>query len=342
MNQMKPVIFVVAILITLTFILPSLLVLPFSGKKTVEKLGDSETPTTQPPPSNNEPATEVGVLRSATNNIEKLPIEEYVIGVVASEMPANFEPEALKAQALTARTYITSHLLNADNANLPEGADVADTVNYQVYKDKSELKKSWGKNYDSNYKKVANAVKQTQDKILTYEEKPITASFFSASNGFTENAEDYWENQVPYLKSVESPWDSKESPEFESQISLSTKEFEQKLGVDIGKGADVGRIIARTPGKKVAEVEINGKKFTGREIREKLGLRSTDFDWVHKGDAIIITTKGFGHGVGMSQYGANGMAKEGKDYQEIVNHYYHGVKISDIRPYFDQKLAFNQ
>ncbi|CAM4165366.1 stage II sporulation protein D [Lederbergia lenta] len=342
MKQIKPVIIIVALLITLTFTLPSLLVLPFSGEKPVGKLNEVQAPAPQQSTSTKESTTEVAVLRSATNNIEKLPIEEYVIGVVASEMPVEFEPEALKAQALTARTYITSHLINPNNGNLPEGVDVSDTVNHQVFKNQAELKKSWGKNYEKNYKKIERAVKETQNKILTYKEKPITASFFSASNGYTENAEDYWENQVPYLKSVKSPWDSKESPEFESQMTLSTKEFEQKLGVKIGKGTDVGTILARTPGKKVAEIEINGKKFTGREIREKLELRSTDFSWIHKGDSIIITTKGYGHGIGMSQYGANGMAKEGKDYQEIVNHYYKDVKISDIEPFFDQKLASTQ
>lgn len=335
MKQLKPILSVVMILIALTFTLPSLLVLPFSGEKTKGKLTESQTaPIEKAKPK--ESATEVAVFRSSTNQIETLPLEEYVIGVVASEMPPDFEFEALKAQAITARTYITSHLLNGDKSNVPGGADVTDTTSFQVYKSEADLKKLYGKNY--NWDKIAKAVKATEGEILTYKEKPIYAFFFSTSNGYTENAEDYWENQVPYLKSVESPWDS-EAPKFESQTTLSIDEFQNKLGITIDKSGDIGEIIAYTPGKKIAKIEIGGKEFTGREIREKLGLRSTAFKWVRKGDSITITTEGYGHGVGMSQYGANGMAKEGKNYQDIVNHYYQGVAISDVHQYFDKKLA---
>jgi len=337
MKQLKPAFILAAILLALSFTIPAILVLPFTNEKTEGELAEQKE--VQPKQTMKESSTEVAVFRTKTNKIEKLPLEEYVIGVVASEMPAEFETEALKAQALAARTYIVNHLQSLpDKESIPEGANIKDTVDHQVYKNKSELKKQWGKDFEWKYKKVAEAVKDTAGQILTYNEKPITASFFSTSNGYTENAEDYWKNQIPYLKSVESPWDSK-SPKFNSQKVLTISEFEQKLGVKIGNGKDIGTVTGRTSGKKVATVTINGKNFTGREIREKLDLRSTDFTWIRKKDSIVISTKGFGHGVGMSQYGANGMAKEGKTYDEIVTHYYQGIAISNVDQIDDQKLA---
>lgn len=331
MKQLKPIVMIAAILIALTFTLPSLLVMPFSKEKTSMKLIEKVDPV--PSSSTEHPAQEVAVFRSVSKTIEKLPLEEYLVGVVASEMPAEFEIEALKAQALAARTYTMSYLLHSDKSGLPEGADISDTVTHQVFKNEKELKKEWGKDFKWKLEKIKNAVKATEGEILTYNEKPITAQYFSTSNGFTENAEDYWENQVPYLRSVESPWDSK-SPKFEGQKELSIQDFEEKLGVKIGADGDIGTVTARTSGKKVASVSIGGKQFTGRQIREKLDLKSTDFSWVRKGDLIIVTTKGYGHGVGMSQYGANGMAKEGKNYRDIVNHYYQDVAISKTNQFF--------
>ncbi|WP_334110123.1 stage II sporulation protein D, partial [Anoxybacillus sp.] len=162
-----------------------------------------------------------------------------------------------------------------------------------------------------------------------YNNEPIEAAFFSTSNGYTENSEAYWQNAFPYLTSVESPWDE-QSPKFYEQVTFSVREFEQRLGVTLPKDGSVGKVIARTPGKRVALVDINGKQLTGREVREKLQLKSTDFTWTRQGHNIVITTKGYGHGVGMSQYGANFLAKQGKTYKDIVTYYYQGVRIQDV------------
>lgn len=162
--------------------------------------------------------------------------------------------------------------------------------------------------------------------------------FFSTSNGYTENSEAYWGNAFPYLKSVASPWD-KDSPKFYNQTAMSVSEFEQKLGVTLPKDGSVGNLLGRTPGKRVEAVQINGKKLTGREVRERLGLKSTDFTWMRKGNEIIITTKGYGHGVGMSQYGANFMAKTGKTYDEIIKYYYRGVSISSATAFLNKLTA---
>ncbi|MDQ0214124.1 stage II sporulation protein D [Oikeobacillus pervagus] len=337
MKKLNPVIVALSILLVAAMAVPALLVLPFSSNDQAKgKLGEQLEKPTKSNTNQPESSIEVSVFRSNQNTVEKLPLEKYVAGVVAAEMPADFEKEALKAQALSARTFIVKKIMNPTNGTLPQNADVTDTIQHQVYKNQQELKGIWGKGFDWKMKKIEKAVSETAGQILTYNGEPIEASFFSTSNGFTENSESYWNHSIPYLKSVESPWD-KNSPKFQSKKSLKLSEFEAKLGVKLNTTKDVGIITARTPGKRVATVKIGNQELTGREVREKLDLRSTDFSWVLKGDEIIITTKGYGHGVGMSQYGANGMAKEGKNYKEIVKHYYQDVEISP-----SEKLLANQ
>ncbi|WP_280770535.1 stage II sporulation protein D [Salipaludibacillus daqingensis] len=269
----------------------------------------------------------VSVFRSNNEMIEEVPLEEYIIGVVASEMPASYEMEALKAQALTARTYLVRQMIDGNDLNLPEGADVTDTVMHQVYKNDDELKETWGNDYEWKISRVRKAALETEGQIITYEEEPITATFFSTSNGYTENSEEYWENEIPYLRSVESPWD-KDSPRYEGDRQMTVNEFEQELGVQLADG-EVGKIISRTTGGRVAKVEIGEQTFSGREIRDALELDSSDFDWERNGDNVVIQTRGWGHGVGMSQYGADSMAKSGKTYREIIDHYYHNVHIEE-------------
>ncbi|MDQ1143616.1 stage II sporulation protein D [Bacillus sp. SORGH_AS 510] len=331
MKKIKPLIVLATLLIALTLVVPAVLVLPFSDEhKASGKLGEELKKT-----SNNEAqasstadmAVEVAVFRSAKSKIEKVNLEDYLVGVVAAEMPADFKEEALKAQALTARTYIVKRLVSKDTLGAPKGAQVTDTVIHQVYKSDEELRRAWGTDYDWKMKKVLEAVRSTAGQILTYKGEAIQATFFSTSNGYTENSEDYWGGNIPYLKSVSSPWDKK-SPKFNSQKVMTVKEFEAKLGVKVGAGSQIGKIVERTTGKRVAKVDFSGKVLSGKDIREKLDLRSSDFAWERKGANIVITTKGFGHGVGMSQYGANGMAEEGKNYKDIVKHYYQGVEIT--------------
>ncbi|WML41590.1 stage II sporulation protein D [Neobacillus sp. OS1-2] len=339
MKKFKPLIVLASLLIALTLIIPAVLVLPFSGEhqasgklgEDLTKKGGSQTKEANATPQATDPAVEVAVFRSAKSKIETVQLENYLVGVVAAEMNADFKEEALKAQALAARTYIVNRLVNKDTIGVPKGAQVTDTQNNQVYKNDDELRKQWGADYEWKRKKILDAVRATGGQILTYDGKPIDALFFSTSNGYTENSEDYWPSKFPYLRSVSSPWD-KQSPKFTSQKVLPVKEFESLLGVKIGAGSTIGKIVERTTGKRVGKVDFNGKVLTGKDVRDKLDLRSSDFAWERKGDNIVITTKGFGHGVGMSQYGANGMAEEGADYQEIVKHYYQGVEISPADP----------
>ena len=339
MKQNKFIILTVAVLLIITFAVPSLLVLPFSSEKASGKLDEQLSKKTSG--DDGEWLTKgpaVSVFRSDQKEVEKLPIEKYVIGVVASEMPADFEEEALKAQALTARTYIINQLINQDHEGVPAGADVTDTVQHQVYKSLADLKSDWGSDYGWKLEKVTAAVKATAGQIITYQNQPITAAFFSTSNGYTENSQEYWANNVPYLQSVASPWDKK-SPKYLTKKTMPISEFEKKLGIHLGNDGSVGTVTARTSGKRVGTVEIGGKTFSGREVREQLDLNSSDFSWVKKGNQIIITTKGYGHGVGMSQYGANGMAKEGKTYKQIVAYYYKGIQIAADDAYLTKVTA---
>lgn len=172
---------------------------------------------------------------------------------------------------------------------------------------------------------------------MTYKGKPITASFFSTSNGYTENSEDYWKNEIPYLRSVESPWDKQISPKYKTTVTMPRSEFVGKLGladgaVPVSAGGDGNassflKVLSYTQGHRIESVRVGGKTFTGREVREKLGLRSSQFSLVMKNGEIEITTYGNGHGVGMSQYGAEGMAREGYEAKEILKHYYTNISF---------------
>lgn len=336
LNWKKSGIILVSILAAIILIIPSVIVIPFI------EAGENET--TQSNRHENDSILEldssftIKVFRTASSQVEDVPLEVYVARVVASEMPADFEMEALKAQALAARTFLVKHLLQGSQA--PENSHVKDTVEHQVYKNEDELRQLWGTDYSWKMKRIKQAVAETQGEIITYEGEPITAAFFSTSNGFTENSEDYWQNSIPYLRSVQSPWDE-ESPKFLNQKIVALDEVENKLGVDLSQ-QPIFSDLTRTESNRVETVTIGDKTFTGREVREALGLHSSDFSIVKKDHYLIFTTKGYGHGIGMSQYGANGMAKEGKTYKEIVQYYYKGATISDITPYLERMESSKQ
>ena len=268
----------------------------------------------------------VDVFVSKDSRIERVPLELYVRGVLAGEMPADFELEALKAQAIAARTYIVKQLAAGGGSGKKTG-DISDTVSHQVYVPLTELGTRWPEEQSTqSLARLTRAVQETRGLIMTYNGKPIEASFFSTSNGYTENSEDYWTLSLPYLRSVPSPWDQELSPRYEQTVTLSLDEFRRKLGV--GKGAErTMRILERTEGQRIKSVSIGGKTYTGRQVREKLGLASSQFGWSTGDGEITFTTYGYGHGVGMSQWGANGMAKSGEPAEAILQHYYTGVTI---------------
>lgn len=277
----------------------------------------------------------IKVYRTAKKTIETIPIESYIEGVVAAEMPAEFEVEALKAQAMAARTYIVRRLQAGHFDDVPQGAQVLDTVKHQAFLDPAELKARWKEQYEWKRERIRQAVKATAGMVLTYQGLPIDATFFSTSNGFTENADEYWEKPIPYLKSVASPWDS-ESPRYVEKITMQRAVFEQKLGVALDVPAMSGsdswyRILTKTTGNRIGKIRIGTKEFSGREFRERLGLNSAAFTLQLKGNTVEITTRGYGHGVGMSQWGANGMAKAGKSAEQIVKYFYQGIALENYQ-----------
>ena len=244
-------------------------------------------------------------------------LEEYVAGVVAAEMPAAFPEEALKAQAVAARTYQVRQMQAAGSSAVLY--DVG-----QACLSEAAQKEKWGESYALYAGKIRSAVCATAGEIMTYDGEPILAAFHAQSGGKTEDAENVWNAEVPYLKSVDSKED-RQAPNNETTVTIAAKTLADKLGV--AKDAAVS-VKKRTEAGYVAEVQAGDKTFSGREIREKLGLRSANFTIAKNGDGYLFTVHGYGHGAGMSQYGASFLAEQGKDYHEILRHYYTDISFS--------------
>ncbi len=251
---------------------------------------------------------------------------DYLIGVTAAEMPASFHKEALKAQAVAARTYyIRKSNKYKDNNPHKDGADVcSDFSHCQAYKDANTLKEQWGDEFKENYKKIKNAVESTDDEVIKFKGDLIDAVFHSTSSGRTQNAEDVWGGKVEYLKSVESAVDEK-SPRYKSQKTFTIDELKQKLNIN-SDGFDVGSIIYNE-GNTVESVTICSQSYKGTKIRSLLDLDSACFEIEVKDNYVIFNVKGYGHGVGMSQWGANFLAGDGYTYKQILKKYYTDVEI---------------
>lgn len=250
---------------------------------------------------------------------DKMLLDDYVYHVVAAEMPASFENEALKAQILATRTYT----LNKLEAN----KEFVFTKNLQAFNTEDELKQKWDEDYEKYSNKIKELVGETKNEIVTYEGKPIEAYYFSMSNGKTTNALAVFGTNKDYLQSVDSTIEDSSLNNFTVKKKISLNEFskilELNLPITIGD-------IKKDDSNRVLEIVINNKTFNGIDIRKKLNLRSTDFTIDVQENEVIITTNGYGHGVGLSQYGANLMAKEGFNYIDILKKYYTGVEITKI------------
>ena len=278
------------------------------------------------------------VLNSETGQITDVPVEEYVIGAVCAEMPASFETEAIKAQAVAAHTYAERQRLRAEISPDPElcGADFSDdTSKYQGFFDNDKIRRQYGDNYESYYSKIKDAVSEVLPYIITYEDEPIISAFHSMSSGKTESAENIWGTKLDYLVPVDSSYD-KDAPRYLDEVSYSgdelreilTEEFKDiKLDDDLKKWIEIKDV---SDSGTVLSVDVGDKNTSGSCLRDILGLRSACFDVKCKDNTFTFTTKGFGHGVGMSQYGANAMALEGKKWQDIIAHYYPHASIVKI------------
>lgn len=274
--------------------------------------------------NSNKDETVVRVL-TKNNIVEKINLEDYLVGVVSGEVPVSFEKEAIKAQAVAARTYALKQIENHKNYEY----DVKDDTSSQVYQTDEELRNKWGNNYDEYVKKIKECVNATEGEYVSYNNEVIYAFFFSTSNGKTEDNKNVFGKDLPYLKVVDSSFDESETKNFTTVKIVSLDDFYKQLNLEKSDELNITNII-KTESGRISNITINGTTFTGRDFQKRLSLRSNDFTIQKNYENVTITTKGFGHGVGMSQYGANALAKRHKTYDEILKYYYKGTKLQKL------------
>lgn len=308
---MKNKILLIVVLILLPFA-----VISFQKKETNFNLQQKE--------NKNNIKKEEYIIKLKQNNEEiiNLNLEDYIIGVVAGEMPASFEEEALKAQAIASRTY-AMYKHNKNN-----NYDVVATTSDQVYLTKDEMKNKWNQNYQKYFNKIEKAVNDTKGLVMKYHDEIIVAYYFAMSNGYTEDAINVFNEQKDYLTSVESNFEEEITANVVQTKTFTKAEFCNLLNISCEK-INI-KIEEKSPSGRINKININNKSFLGVDIRKILNLRSTDFVINLTNNEVQITTKGYGHGVGMSQYGANAMAKNGQNYENILKHYYQNITISEI------------
>jgi len=272
------------------------------------------------------------------DRVLELPLEEYVTGVVAAEMPARFALEALKAQAVVARTYTLRRMRMFGGKGCDQhrqGEICTDPAHSQAWISREEARRRWGiLNFYRFWPRIEQAVRETEGLMITYQGQPADPVYHSTSGGVTENSEDVWGESIPYLRSVPSP-EEEHSPRFRQEVVLSWQEIARRTGTDLATPAGGGsrpqlEVLEQSSTGRIKKLRLGDRVLTGMEIRELLGLPSTLFDWEVQGQQVRFRVRGYGHGVGMSQYGADGLAREGKDYRDIIKHYYTGVEIEPI------------
>lgn len=320
--SVKRIILASALLLAAQFLLPVLLLRPVAAR---------DEPAEMPPLRRSEAlsdaAQEVRLLQS-DGTVERCALDDYLWGVVAAEMPASFRPEALKAQAVAARTYW------AGRGNRHENADVCtDSGCCQAWVSRREAMAGWGERGEEYAGRIARAVAETDGLCVLYEGRPIRALFFSSAPGSTVDAQAVWGTALPYLVSVASP-EGDEVPNYHTRLTLTAQEVREAIG---GKYPDArldgapGEWFAdfvREPSGTVNTVRVGGVTLKGGEVRSLLGLRSACFTVTAAGEELTFDVTGYGHGVGMSQYGANAMAAQGKDFREILTWYYTGTEVA--------------
>lgn len=281
----------------------------------------------------NSAAQEISVFFSEEGATRTMELENYLTGVVCAEMPASFEKEALKAQAVAARSYAVYRIEN-QSADHPDAAVCTDFAHCKAYKELAAAQKDWGSDWGKYSEKIKQAVSETEGEILTYDGEVALAVFHSQSGGGrTENSSDVWGGDVPYLVSVESHGEEN-APNFYSTAVFSFDEFKEKIlslntQANINAPADIGEAVM-SEGGSVKSITVGGATFSGRELRTLFNLRSSCFKILADEKNVRFEVTGYGHGVGMSQYGANTMASEGYDYRQILTHYYSGTEIEGV------------
>ncbi len=324
-------------LVLLLFLLPVLrLKAPALAEKELSVLPATPTPAAadgaEAEQTSRDSQTSVRVLLE-DGQVEEMSMADYLWSVTAAEMPASFESEALKAQAVTARTYTVWKMLHGEE-NHPD-ADVCTDANCcQAYLSPEDAAQTWGDTAQAYTEKLWTAVNETDGEIITYQGQPIQAVFFSSSTARTEDAVEVWGSAVPYLVGVDSP-EGEEVPNYHTQVTLSAQEF-QEIFLDAYPQADLsgtpdawfGEVVLTASGR-VSSIEVGGVSVTGTALRALFSLRSAAFTVDADSDGVTFQVTGYGHGVGLSQYGADALARQGMDYQEIIKWYYTGVELTD-------------
>ena len=277
----------------------------------------------------------IKLLHKETNEIEEIKLDEYLYGVVAAEMPATFEEEALKAQAVVARTYT---IYKIENGSKHEGADICDSASCcQAWISKEKRFERWNEaDREGNWQKIVSAVESTKGKIITYEGAPINAFFHSNSGGNTETATNVWGGtNYPYLQPVATSGEDAYS-QYNSEVTVTKeelinkiKEYHSNIEIDFAN-EDAIKVLENTESGRVKTIKFGNIQISGTETRTIFGLKSAMFTVEIKDENIIFKVVGYGHGVGMSQTGADSMAKLGNKYEEIIKHYYSGVEIKNV------------
>lgn len=339
---MKKILLYILSFIILFFILP--IIFTITPKAETEEVVSNIENVTQEQPEQEVETTiydyqkykTIKLFHSGSGQIEELPIDEYLYGVVSSEMPANFEIEALKAQSIVARTYTIYQIMN--NSGKHPGADICDKSSCcQAWISKDERLSKWApEEAESNWNKIVDAINSTSGKIITYQNKPINAFFHSNSGGKTESSLNIWGGiDYPYLKSVETAGEegytqySSEAKFTKEELLNKLKEKYEDCEIDYSQENCI-QILEYTTSGRVKTIKFGNKEIAGTEARTILGLRSTNFTFTISGDEIIFSVIGYGHGVGMSQTGADALAKSGSNCEEIIKHFYTDVEIVEV------------
>ena len=276
--------------------------------------------------------TEISVYDHRADKLITMNLEEYITGVVSAEMPARYELEALKAQAVASRSY-TLHSMAHGGCRSHEGADVCtNSACCQAFSTHARMQERWGNDYVKNYNRVATAVMDTAGEILTYKGKLCDTMYHAASGGHTEDSENVYANAIPYLRGVESPY---EDPDTQADVAIGTSELVALIaakypdsGITEETVKDEIEIRSTFESGRVEKLRLGKTEITGKQARSLFGLKSAMFTITWSEDGIVFHTKGYGHGVGLSQNGANGMAKHGSTYDEILHHYYTDVVLT--------------
>ncbi len=334
-NTIRQSVAVSALLLAALFLLPLAVMGPFQTELFSKDGADTSTEREPFVSGELDAQTVLKVLNG--DQVEEMDLGTYLVGVVRAEMPASFEMEALKAQAVAARTYTLYKIQSGGNHG--DTADICtDSTCCQAYISEENARNNWGENADAYEQKIEEAVSGTDGQAILYDGQPILAVFHSSSAGLTRRAGEVWQSDLPYLQAVESPEAGDSIPNYYSRVEFTAEEFREAFTTaypEADLSGDISgwlRDAVVDDAGSVSTVTVGGVTVKGSQLRSILGLRSACFEWEVQDGKLVFFVTGFGHGVGLSQYGANQMAADGADYVEILTHYYTGVSVESYLP----------